>query len=131
MTREETRKLLQILYNSYPNNKIKSAAEAKTMLDVWEMTFAEYSADQVYKAARLHIKTSKFFPTPADIVGKVYKAGIIYSEENTMPKIETPKIEAQSKKIIYDDDFYDNLLDLEPSECCYSCSRYEKCFKTN
>ena len=128
MTREETRKLLQILYSSYPNNKIKSAAEAKTMLDVWEMTFANYEAEQVYKAARLHIKQSKYFPTPADITSRMYKASIVYNDraEPTMPLIDAP-----ATCYIVDETYYDNLLDQEPCECCYKCSRYETCYKTN
>ena len=126
MTREETRQLLKFLYAAYPNMKKISASEAKIMLDAWQMTFADYEAEQIYKAARLHIKQSKYFPNSADLVSKVYKASLIYDiAEPTIPQIEAPET-----CYIVDMTYYDNLLELEPSEHCLNCSEYGKCYKT-
>lgn len=77
MNREETLRLLSILMANYPNatGKIKDAAQTA---DAWEMTFGKVETEKVYKAARLHMETSKFFPTPADILEKITRAGILY-----------------------------------------------------
>ena len=89
MTREETLKLLSILMANYPNatGKIKDAAKTA---DAWEMAFSELEAEKVYKAARLHMETSKFFPSPADLLEKVTRAGLLY-ETKPVEAIEAPK----------------------------------------
>jgi hypothetical protein len=57
------------------------------MVTTWEMMFGEYSAESVYKAARLHMENSKFFPTVADIKENLKKAEMIYSS----PALEAPR----------------------------------------
>lgn len=76
MTRQETVQLLQMLAATYPNAKIKDAA---TMANIWEMSLSDFTAEAVYKAARLHMDTNKFFPTPADIKEKIIRAELIYN----------------------------------------------------
>lgn len=83
MTREETIKLLSILIANYPNAKIKDAAKTA---DAWEMVLGPFEAERVYKAARLHMTTSKFFPTPADIKEKLSRAAMIYTAPPAVPK---------------------------------------------
>ena len=87
MNREETLRLLSILIASYPNAKIKDAAKTA---DAWEMVLGCFEAEAVYKAARLHMTTSKFFPTPADIKEKLTRATLIYSTPPTVPKRLNP-----------------------------------------
>ena len=86
MTRKEIKDLLGILLDAYPymNGKINNP---KGMLDNWEMIFGEYEADMVYKAARLHMSTSSFFPAIHDIKDKITKASIIYAPEAPQLKI--------------------------------------------
>lgn len=78
MTREETIKLLELVTEAYPNAKIKDAGR---LVSSWELTLGEYPAEAVYKAARLHMSTSSFFPVPADIIKKIPKAAAIYKED--------------------------------------------------
>lgn len=88
MNREDIIRLLGILSEAYPNTKIKNAS---SMASTWEMCLEDYSAESVYKAARLHMSTSKFFPTPAEIRENIVRAEIVYNES----EIELRKLEGQ------------------------------------
>lgn len=74
MNRDETSKLLEILVGNY-NKKVTDPA---TMVETWELALGCFSAEAVYKAARLHMETSKYFPNPADIREKIVRASLIY-----------------------------------------------------
>ena len=87
MTREETIQLLETLAATYPNAKIKDAAK---MADMWQMALEDFTAEAVYKAARLHMNSNKFFPTPADIKEKLARAELIY-QGPPLNAIEPPK----------------------------------------
>lgn len=102
MTREEVTKLLEILTTAYPNTKIKNASQ---MADVWEMEFSSYNAESVFKAARLCIEKSEFFPTPAKILNEMTRAELVYNESI----IETVKLEApkEARKTITDEQLED------------------------
>ena len=76
MNKKEIAQALAILKATYPNSKIENA-EATVM--AWEMVLGSYSTASVMKAIRLHMSTSKFFPTPADIREKMVRAEIVYS----------------------------------------------------
>ena len=75
MTREEIIRLLKVISDNY-NVKI---ADPKGKASAWEMQLSDYSAESVYKAARLHMSTSKYFPSPADLINNIVRAEIIYS----------------------------------------------------
>lgn len=87
MNREETIKLLGIITSAYPNiaDKIK---DPDLMASTWEMELGNYSAEAVYKAARLHIASSKYFPTPSNIIDNIVRAQLLYSEP-TLNAIES------------------------------------------
>jgi hypothetical protein len=90
MTREEIIRLLRILTKNYS----KKVDDAETLANNWEMILGSYSAASVYKAARLHMSTSKYFPNPAEIREKIIKAELIFDD--------APKnaIEAHSHKTL-------------------------------
>lgn len=75
MTREEIIRLLKVISDNY-NVKI---ADPKGKASAWEMQLGDYSAESVYKAARLHMSTSKYFPSPADLINNIVRAELIYS----------------------------------------------------
>lgn len=77
MTREEIAKLLKTVSANYPYAKIK---DIKTLVDLWEMSFGDFEAEAVYKAARLHMETSEFFPSVADIKDKMTRARIVFGK---------------------------------------------------
>lgn len=77
MTREETAKLLKILASAYPNTMSK-ITDPESMIIAWEMTLGDFSAEAVYKAARLHMETNKYFPAPSDIRDNIVRAQIVY-----------------------------------------------------
>lgn len=87
MNRAEILDLLEIIISNYPHTKV---ADPSAMATAWEMVLGEYPAESIYKAARLHMSTSHFFPTPADLIEARARAEIVYSEP---PKaaLEPPK----------------------------------------
>ena len=95
MNRDETSKLLELLYGAYPNTKIR---DPQSMLTTWELTLGDYSAESVYKAARLHMATSKFFPSPAEIRDKMVKADILYTARGTSKTLLTASKMAKADK---------------------------------
>ena len=64
MTKAELVKIMAILRANYPNVKIE---KPEAMVNAWLMTLGDFSAEAVLKAAELHMATSKFFPTPAEL----------------------------------------------------------------
>ena len=96
MTREETLKLLSVLMANYPY-AAKKIEDAAKMADTWEMVLGSYEAEAVYKAARLHMEKSKFFPTPADILEKVTRAAVLYNEAPAPKAIEASSMEKQKE----------------------------------
>lgn len=103
MTRAEALKLLEVLFATYPNQAAKIKDPSATA-DAWVINLGDLDAGDVYKAARLHMSTSKYFPNPADIREKVIKARIIYATE---PKaIEAPKATVTDLKQKEKDDYY-------------------------
>ena len=78
MNRNEIAKLLNMMYAVYPNTK--EIKDPKATLDAWELAFGDEDAERIYKAARVHMKKSKFFPSPADIVENINRGQILYGE---------------------------------------------------
>lgn len=83
MNREEIANLLKILSKNY--QKRISPSDAKTLVDSWELTLGAFTAEEVYKAARLHMETSVYFPNPADIRKNIVRATVAYAEEPKSP----------------------------------------------
>lgn len=83
MNREEIANLLKILSKNY--QKRISPSDAKTLVDSWELTLGAFTAEEVYKAARLHMETSPYFPNPADIRKNIVRASVAYAEEPKSP----------------------------------------------
>lgn len=90
MNRNEITKLLEILVANYGKN----ITDPKTMADSWEMNLGEFSAEAVFKAARLHMETSKYFPNPADIRELIPKAQLVYNSP-MLPALGTGEDDAK------------------------------------
>lgn len=90
MTREEIITLLKYVRNAYPNQKIENG---KGIVDIWEMAFGSEDARIVYRAARLHIEKSPFFPAPSNVKELMSRAEMILGieAEKSNAKIEAPK----------------------------------------
>lgn len=124
MTRDEIRQVLKMAIECYPS--MKGKIDAKATLDMWEMTFAEYEAKDVFKGVRYHINKSKYFPTPADIKEAIPKGAMLYDDVPAVPQIDAPKT-----SYIEDVSFLDNIIDLnlEPDEQCKHCPKRYSCFR--
>ena len=70
MNREETKKILRIMVDSYPNYKPIDMAET---IDVWQMMLEDFSYQQVAMALKAYIMsdTSGFAPSIGQLVGKM------------------------------------------------------------
>ncbi len=128
MIEEQIVDLLEQLISNYPNTKIKSVEK---MIEVWQMAFGEIEAEDVYKAARLHMETSEFFPTVAEINNNIEKAKLIYSNP---VGIEAPqaRIEASTssytEEMLEPDEIIEYLFVDKPTEKCFKCKKYNKCY---
>ena len=87
MDKKETAQILAILRTAYPATKI---GDASAMVSAWTLVLGDFSADAVMKAARLHMTTSKYFPTPAEIRKNIIRAELIYTGP-PLNRIEAPK----------------------------------------
>ncbi len=70
MTREETKKIIRIMCDSYPNYKPNNLAET---IEVWTMMLEEYTYQQISVALKSYIlaDTSGFAPSVGQLVAKV------------------------------------------------------------
>lgn len=89
MTQEEISMLLEMMLNAYPMAS-KKITNPDATIKAWELAFGDEPADVIYKAARHHMNTNKFFPTVADIRGCINKGQMIYGQER-QPAIEAPQ----------------------------------------
>lgn len=110
MNREETIKLLALLRANYPNVKIQDPAATVT---AFQMNLEEYSAESMLAAAKLHMKTSPYFPEPSDLIAKRVKGEMIYSKKE--PALNPPTNFLPRAKVttipdgMSEEDFLDNL----------------------
>ena len=70
MTREETKKIIRIMIDSYPNYKPSDLSET---IDVWCMMLEDYSYQQISVALKAYIltDTSGFAPSIGQLVEKI------------------------------------------------------------
>ena len=88
MTQKEIAELLKVLSANY--GKRLEPKKAKETIDAWTLNLGELDTEDVYKAARLHMNESKFFPNPAELREKILKARLVYQNE-PVKAIERPK----------------------------------------
>ena len=70
---------------NYPN--AISKIDANELLKNWEMAFFDYKAEDIYKAARVHMDISPYFPTIADIKKAINKGRLVYGMPPEAPRI--------------------------------------------
>lgn len=89
MTHDEVVDLLEELFNAYPNNPIKDAGGT---IRTWEREFGSDDAGTIYKAARHHMNTNRYFPNVADIRKSINKGQMLYGKEpQEQPLVEAPQ----------------------------------------
>lgn len=83
MNREETKRILRIMVDSYPNYKPVDMAET---IDVWQMMLEDFSYQQVAMALKAYIMsdTSGFAPSIGQLVGKMQ----MISQPNELNEME-------------------------------------------
>ena len=77
MNKKETAQILAIVQAAYPYNP--NRANPESTVEAWMMILGDYDAQTVLRAAQFHMKTCKYFPTPADIVQKIGRAELLYT----------------------------------------------------
>lgn len=73
MTRDETKKIIRIIADSYPNYRPSDISET---IDVWSMMLEEYPYNQIAMALKAYIltDTSGFAPSIGQLVNKLTSA---------------------------------------------------------
>ncbi len=71
MTREETKKILRIIYNCFPNFRPDNIVETT---EVWELMLADYTYPQISVALKSYVLSNKsgFAPTIGQLVSMVH-----------------------------------------------------------
>lgn len=77
MTQDQILELLEKLWGNYPNYK----GNPQETLEGFERAFGNADAGMVFKAARVHMDLSPFFPNPADIKSLYVKGDMVYGEQ--------------------------------------------------
>jgi hypothetical protein len=108
MTKKECIQILAIVSTAYPNTKVK---DADAMVSAWEMCLGDFSAESVYKAARLHMNTNRFFPTPADIRSNIVRAEMVYRDSEIDQKRLEAKPEPSTAIAVRQEEWTDEKLD--------------------
>ena len=111
MSEKECAQILSIIRTAYPSVKIENA---KGMVQAWLMSLGEFSANSVMKAARLHMETSKYFPTPAEIREKIVRAELIYNGSDLdINRIDAPSVkqleDPENKSQAVSDEYLENF----------------------
>lgn len=119
MTREEITDLLEMMLNAYPM-AVKNITNPEATIKAWELAFSGEPADVIYKAARYHMNSNKYFPTVADIRQAMNKGQLLYGDvpEGSQRAIEAPQ--APQIMIPVTDNFCDlcGLCDAGSQEFC-------------
>ena len=98
MSEKECMQILAIVRSVYPNTK--GLDNPNAVVKGWMLELGGYNASAVLKAARLHMATSKFFPTPADIIEKMVRAQLVYVSS----EIDQDSLQAGNTKLLEDSD---------------------------
>ena len=118
MTHDEVVDLLEELIGAYPYYASK-IIDAEDTINRWEREFGAYEAGDIYKAARVHENTSRFFPSIEEIKGLINKGKMLYGDiTQDQPVIEAPQ--APQIMIPVTDNFCDlcGLCDAGSQEFC-------------
>ena len=88
MNKSDMAKILSILRANYPNVRIENP---EAMVKTWLLTLGEFSGQAVMKSAELHMKSSKFFPTPAELRENIVRSRIPIDPPPTAPMLTSGK----------------------------------------
>ena len=93
MTRDETKKIIRFIADSYPNYRPSDISET---IDVWNMMLEEFSYQQVAVALKAYIltDTSGFAPSIGQLVGKMQ----MVSQPNELNEMEAWALVSQALK---------------------------------
>ena len=77
MNKKDMARVLAILQTNYQ----KKVENTEAVVNVWMMTLGDFSTDAVMESAKLHMSTSKFFPTPAEIRENIVRHKILLDHQ--------------------------------------------------
>ena len=107
MDKKDMAKVLAILQTNYQ----KKIENTEATVGVWMMSLGEFSTEAVLNSAKLHMASSKFFPTPAEIRENIVRHKIVL-EAKTVPRLES----GQRAKVtaipdgMSEEDFLDSII---------------------
>lgn len=110
MNKSDMAKILSILRANYPNVRIENP---EAMVKTWMLTLGEFSVQAVMKSAELHMKSSKFFPTPAELRENIVRSRIPSELPPTVPQLESTvkkRKGIQIPKGMTEDEFLESII---------------------
>lgn len=110
MNKSDMAKVLSILRANYPNVRIENP---EAMVKTWMLTLGEFSVQAVMKSAELHMKSSKFFPTPAELRENIVRSRILNELPPTVPQLESTVKKRKGIKVpdgMTEDEFLESII---------------------
>lgn len=105
-TREEMESVMRYLDGAYP---AANKRNIEAGLDTWMYELGSYSFEDILKAVRFHVNTSKYFPSPSEIISKMARAKLVYQDAEPEPKALPAGQQDQDD----DDDDIDAFINIE------------------
>lgn len=97
MTREETKKIIRIMCDSYPNYK---PMDLKETVDVWTMMLEECTYEQISVALKQYILTENSGFAPS--IGQLVNISLEQKKQRYFADLEKKLLESSSKTRIQD-----------------------------
>ena len=110
MNKSDMAKVLSILRANYPNVRIENP---EAMVKTWMLTLGEFSVQAVMMSAELHMKSSKFFPTPAELRENIVRSRILNELPPTVPQLESTVKKRKGIKVpdgMTEDEFLESII---------------------
>lgn len=109
-TREEMEAVMRYLDGAYP---AANKRNIEAGLDTWMYELGSYPFEDILKAVRFHVNTSKYFPSPSEIISKMARAKLVYQSEKPEPAKSLPDHQEPEDDDDDDDDIFEKFINID------------------
>ena len=106
-TREEMEAVMRYLNGAYP---AANKRNIEAGLDTWMFELGKYPFEDILKAVRFHVNTSKYFPSPSEIISKMTRAKLVYQNEKPESEKSLPDHQEPEDD---DDDILEKFINID------------------
>ena len=104
--REDVEHLVDLLMNAYPYSK--KTVSRSTTIELWEIAFEDTKANDLYRAVKNHMQTSKFYPAITEIQEQLRRIYLTTLPEQPEKKPRSQHQESEEDQI---DKFLESFTD--------------------